>query len=151
MLGKVRRCGSVRSSIPIRTSEPHALVDSNGRHRPKLAATVSLNSEQMKAVRTLRGPMLVLAGAGSGKTRVVTFRIKELIAHGTAPDRILAVTFTNKAAREMRTRATGLVKTPRGGARTESSTLQSLCVRSLRGHADRLGYPLQYSICDQGD
>jgi DNA helicase-2/ATP-dependent DNA helicase PcrA len=151
MLGKVRRCGSVRSSIPIPTSEPHALVDSTGRHRPKLTTTVSLNSEQMKAVRTLRGPMLVLAGAGSGKTRVVTFRIKELIAHGTAADRILAVTFTNKAAREMRTRATELVKTPRGGARPEISTLHSLCVRILRRHADRLGYPRQFSICDQGD
>ncbi|HTV21789.1 MAG TPA: UvrD-helicase domain-containing protein [Polyangiaceae bacterium] len=112
---------------------------------------MALNSEQMKAVRTLSGPMLVLAGAGSGKTRVVTFRIKELIAHGIKADRILAVTFTNKAAREMRTRATELMKTPRGGARPEISTLHSLCVRILRRHADRLGYPRQFSICDQGD
>ena len=112
---------------------------------------MALNSEQMKAVRTLSGPMLVLAGAGSGKTRVVTFRIKELIAHGTSADRILAVTFTNKAAREMRSRATELIKTPRGGARPEISTLHSLCVRILRRHADRLGYPRQFSICDQGD
>jgi DNA helicase-2/ATP-dependent DNA helicase PcrA len=112
---------------------------------------VSLNSEQLKAVHTLSGPMLVLAGAGSGKTRVVTFRIRELIAHGTRADRILAVTFTNKAAREMRTRATELVKTPRGGPRPEISTLHSLCVRILRRHADRLGYPKQFTICDQGD
>jgi DNA helicase-2/ATP-dependent DNA helicase PcrA len=112
---------------------------------------VSLNPAQLEAVHTLSGPMLVLAGAGSGKTRVVTFRIRELIAHGTRPDRILAVTFTNKAAREMRTRAGELVKTPRGAPRPEISTLHSLCVRILRRHADRLGYPRQFSICDQGD
>ena len=112
---------------------------------------MSLNSEQMKAVRTRSGPMLVLAGAGSGKTRVVTFRIKELIAHGIRADRILAVTFTNKAAREMRKRATELIKTPRGGAKPEISTLHSLCVRILRRHADRLGYPRQFTICDAGD
>jgi ATP-dependent DNA helicase UvrD/PcrA len=112
---------------------------------------VSLNSEQLKAVHTLSGPMLVLAGAGSGKTRVVTFRIRELIGSGIRPDRILAVTFTNKAAREMRTRAAELVKTPRGGPRPEISTLHSLCVRILRRHADRLGYPKQFTICDQGD
>src|SRR5688572_8084061 len=105
----------------------------------------------MKAVRTLSGPMLVLAGAGSGKTRVVTFRIKELIAHGIRADRILAVTFTNKAAREMRTRATELIKVPRGAPTPEISTLHSLCVRILRRHADRLGYPKQFTICDAGD
>jgi DNA helicase-2/ATP-dependent DNA helicase PcrA len=95
--------------------------------------------------------MLVLAGAGSGKTRVVTFRIRELIASGIRPDRILAVTFTNKAAREMRTRCAELVKSVRGGPRPEISTLHSLCVRILRRHADRLGYPKQFTICDQGD
>jgi DNA helicase-2/ATP-dependent DNA helicase PcrA len=112
---------------------------------------VSLNPAQLKAVHTLKGPMLVLAGAGSGKTRVVTFRIKELIQHGVSPDRILAVTFTNKAAREMRTRTTELMKAPRGSPRPEVSTLHSLCVRILRRHADRLGYPKQFTICDQGD
>jgi DNA helicase-2/ATP-dependent DNA helicase PcrA len=112
---------------------------------------VSLNAEQLKAVHARSGPLLVLAGAGSGKTRVVTFRIRELIAHGTRPDRILAVTFTNKAAREMRSRASEIVKAPRGTPRPEISTLHSLCVRILRRHAERLGYPRQFSICDQGD
>ncbi len=112
---------------------------------------VSLNPAQLKAVRTLSGPVLVLAGAGSGKTRVVTYRIRELIQNGTAADRILAVTFTNKAAREMRTRTAELLKTKRGAAKPEVSTLHSLCVRILRRHADRLGYPKQFSICDQGD
>src|SRR5688572_20803004 len=110
-----------------------------------------LNPHQNKAVHTLSGPLLVLAGAGSGKTRVVTFRIQRLIQSGIRPERILAVTFTNKAAREMRTRATELVKTPRGTPKPEISTLHSLCVRILRRHADRLGYPKQFSICDAGD
>jgi DNA helicase-2/ATP-dependent DNA helicase PcrA len=110
-----------------------------------------LNPDQLKAVHTLRGPMLVLAGAGSGKTRVVTFRIRELIVHGTRADRILAVTFTNKAAREMLKRTTDLLKLRRGAPRPEVSTLHSLCVRILRRHAERLGYPKQFSICDRGD
>jgi DNA helicase-2/ATP-dependent DNA helicase PcrA len=112
---------------------------------------VSLNPDQLQAVRSLRGPVLVLAGAGSGKTRVVTYRIRELIQHGTAADRILAVTFTNKAAREMLQRTTELLKPRRGAPRPEVSTLHSLCVRVLRRHAERLGYPRQFSICDRGD
>ncbi len=111
-----------------------------------------LNPAQRAAIQTLRGPLLVLAGAGSGKTRVVTYRIRELIRTGTAPERILAVTFTNKAAKEMQERAGKLLpKKRRGQTKPEISTLHSLCVRVLRRHADRLGYPKQFSICDQGD
>lgn len=113
-----------------------------------------LNPPQRAAVTTLRGPLLVLAGAGTGKTRVITYRIAQLIQNGTPADRILAVTFTNKAAREMKTRAMTLL---RGGAKRRSgptpeiSTFHSLCVRILRRNATVLGYPERFSIFDRGD
>src|SRR5436305_14870371 len=75
-----------------------------------------LNVPQLDAVKTLKGPLLVLAGAGTGKTRVVTYRIAELIRRGTKPERILAVTFTKKAAGEMLQRAEALLKGTRGRA-----------------------------------
>ncbi|MGD9719792.1 MAG: ATP-dependent helicase [Pirellulales bacterium] len=109
-----------------------------------------LNPAQRDAVATLTGPLLVLAGAGTGKTRVVTFRIAELIRRGTRPDRILAVTFTNKAAREMHQRASVLLG-KQLNQRPEISTFHSLCVRILRRHATRLGYPQQFAIYDRGD
>ena len=123
--------------------------------KPVGAANTSLselNHEQRRAVTTRSGPLLVLAGAGSGKTRVITFRIAELIRHGTRPDRILAVTFTNKAAREMRERAVGLLgRTKKGDTKPEISTFHSLCVRILRRHIERLGYPANFAIYDSGD
>ena len=101
-----------------------------------------LNTAQRDAVTTLSGPLLVLAGAGTGKTRVITFRIAALMKSGILPERILAVTFTNKAAREMRERALGLIgKRTRGTKPPEISTFHSLCVRILRRHARTLGYP----------
>jgi len=109
-----------------------------------------LNPSQREAVKTLSGPLLVLAGAGSGKTRVVTFRIAELIRHGIRPSRILAVTFTNKAAGEMQERAAQLLG-KRLPEKPEISTFHSLCVRILRRHIKHLGYPAQFAIYDRGD
>ncbi|HUY33718.1 MAG TPA: UvrD-helicase domain-containing protein [Pirellulales bacterium] len=111
-----------------------------------------LNPAQREAVNTLAGPLLVLAGAGTGKTRVVTFRIAELIKHRAPPERILAVTFTNKAAGEMQARAAELLGQRRKGApRPEISTFHSLCVRILRRHITQLGYPSEFAIYDRGD
>src|SRR5262245_40374498 len=110
----------------------------------------ALNPAQQLAVSTLNGPLLVLAGAGTGKTRVVTYRIAELIKHGTRAERILAVTFTNKAAREMQERAAALLR-KRLPAKPEISTFHSLCMRILRRHAPRLGYPAQFAVYDRGD
>lgn len=117
-----------------------------------------LNPEQQEAVQTLRGPMLVLAGAGSGKTRVVTFRVANLIQHGTPPERILAVTFTNKAAKEMRERISHMLGPQRRKRRGESAppapvigTFHSNCVKILRRHARKLGYPENFAIYDRSD
>ena len=111
-----------------------------------------LNQAQADAVNTLSGPLLVLAGAGTGKTRVITFRIAQLIKSGIVPSRILAVTFTNKAAREMRERALKLLGGAKRGTKPpEISTFHSLCVRILRRHAPLLGYPKEFAIYDRGD
>jgi len=108
-----------------------------------------LNPAQQDAVSTLRGPLLVLAGAGSGKTRVVTLRVANLIRHGIQAERILAVTFTNKAAAEMQERIGGLLG--KQTARPQISTFHSHCVRVLRRHIKRLGYPDRFAIYDRGD
>lgn len=94
--------------------------------------------------------MLVLAGAGTGKTRVITHRIAELIRRGTAANRILAVTFTNKAAREMRERAMKLLG-QRPKLKPEISTFHSLCVQLLKRQITHLGYPRRFAIYDRGD
>lgn len=114
-----------------------------------------LNPAQLEAVRTLRGPLLVLAGAGTGKTRVVTYRIAELIRHGTRPERILAVTFTRKAAGEMQERAKELLvgkrRSKKDSPKPEISTFHSLCVRVLRRNVTMLGYPERFTICNRSD
>jgi DNA helicase-2/ATP-dependent DNA helicase PcrA len=111
--------------------------------------TDGLNPDQLDAVVHRGGPLLVVAGAGSGKTRVLTHRIAHLVHEGVHPSRILAITFTNKAADEMRHRVAALVGPV---ARTMwVSTFHSACVRILRANADRLGYPRQFSIYDQAD
>jgi len=109
-----------------------------------------LNPVQGDAVTHAEGPLLVVAGAGSGKTRVLTHRIAHLIRdRGVSPFEILAITFTNKAADEMKARVAALV-----GPVAEKmwvSTFHSACVRMLRRDADRLGYPRQFTIYDQAD
>src|SRR6185295_121515 len=117
----------------------------------------SLNPQQRLAVETLRGPVLILAGAGTGKTRVITHRIAHLIERGIAPGHILAVTFTNKAAREMRDRVTQLI--PRALRRKEGrkaegptiSTFHSLGARILRQHIEALGYKKNFVIYDESE
>ena len=115
-----------------------------------MPAMAELNEEQRQAVEAPDGPLLVLAGAGTGKTRVVTFRIARLIRRGIAPDRILAVTFTNKAAREMQSRIGGLLGRTLN-TRPQISTFHSHCVRILRRQIQRLGYPAKFAIYDRGD
>ena len=110
----------------------------------------SLNPAQKEAVLTTEGPLLVLAGAGSGKTRVLTYRIAHLVADlGIAPWRILAITFTNKAAAEMRERLGALL--PDGTRGMWVCTFHAMCVRMLREDADLLGYTGQFTIYDDDD
>ncbi len=110
----------------------------------------SLNPQQRAAVSHRDGPLLLLAGAGSGKTRVITCRIAYLLSQGIAAEQILAVTFTNKAAREMRERVQEMVgsKAAKGMV---IATFHSLCVRILKAHIDRLGFKKNFSIYGAAD
>lgn len=124
---------------------------SSSSQRPGSGASLNeLNPSQRDAVTTHSGPLLVLAGAGTGKTRVITFRMAELIRQGIEPHRILSVTFTNKAAREMQERMSGLLGR-RQKTKPSISTFHSLCVRILREEIEALGYPKQFVIYDRGD
>jgi len=134
-------------------AEVSAAMDAAAGGRPSAAGpspfTQGLNPDQLDAVVHEDGPLLVVAGAGSGKTRVLTHRIAHLIHHGVHPSRILAITFTNKAAAEMRERVHELV-----GPVVKTmwvSTFHSACVRILRANADAIGYPRQFSIYDSAD
>src|SRR5436190_5908969 len=134
----------------------------------------SLNPEQRRAVETIQGPVLILAGAGTGKTRVITCRIAHLIERGVAPHHILGVTFTNKAAREMQERVRKIDKSqesktrgqktnvenqgsltePPVGERKQGATIctfHSLCVRILRQHIEKLGYKRNFVIYDESE
>jgi ATP-dependent DNA helicase Rep len=110
----------------------------------------SLNPAQLEAVHHLGGPCLVLAGAGSGKTRVITHKIARLLQAGYEPGQIAAITFTNKAAQEMRERAKALVG-PRAAKHLVVSTFHSLGVRILRADGERIGLKPQFSILDSDD
>ena len=115
----------------------------------RTALTATLNPAQQQAVETLAGPLVVYAGAGSGKTRVICHRIAALIDNGAPPSSILAVTFTNKAAKEMRERVEHIV-----GGRARSivvSTFHSACARFLRIFAREAGYSESFSILDDDD
>ena len=122
-----------------------------GAHGGGLSAPAGLNPSQHDAVTTLAGPLLVLAGAGTGKTRVITYRMAELIRTGTPPDRILSVTFTNKAAKEMHERMSTLLGGRRQRTKPLVSTFHSLCVKILRQEITALGYPANFLIYDRGD
>ncbi len=117
----------------------------------------ALNPEQRQAAETIRGPVLILAGAGTGKTRVITFRIAHMVDRGVAPGNILGVTFTNKAAREMQERVSKLVPTPRKRSDEEKPerpticTFHSLCVRILRQHIEKLGYKKNFVIYSESE
>ena len=117
---------------------------------PPAKPTTTLNNAQMAAVQHLSGPCLVLAGAGSGKTGVITHKIARLLQAGLASKEIAAITFTNKAAQEMRERAKALVG-PRAAKDLAVSTFHSLGVRMLRSDGSRLGLKEQFSILDSDD
>lgn len=108
-----------------------------------------LNPMQQKAVLTTEGPVLVLAGAGSGKTGALTVRMAHLLSKGVRPWNILAITFTNKAAKEMRERVNALVG--EGAQDVWISTFHSTCVRILRREIDHIGYDKKFSIYDSDD
>ena len=111
-----------------------------------------LNSEQKKAVEILSGPVLILAGAGSGKTKTLTHRIANLIAHGVAPSQILAVTFTNKAANEMRERLAKLLnQLPTRNFMPYMGTFHGIAVRILRQEAEAAGLDRNFVIYDTDD
>lgn len=110
----------------------------------------SLNPEQRRAAETLEGPLLILAGAGSGKTRALTYRIANMIDHGVSPRSVLALTFTNKAAREMKQRIEQLI----GKEGTDDAwigTFHSTCARILRRDIEKLGYSRSFVIYDDDD
>ena len=109
-----------------------------------------LNESQRAAVEYIDGPELVIAGAGSGKTRVLTYKIAFLLQSGVRASHILALTFTNKAAREMKERIARLV--PAADARyLWMGTFHSVCARLLRTEAERLGFTRDFSIYDTAD
>ena len=111
---------------------------------------LQLNDQQRDAVVYNDGPQLVIAGAGSGKTRVLTYKIVHLLRHGYEPWRILALTFTNKAAKEMRERIQQMVG-PAVASQLWMGTFHSIFARLLRFNADLIGFKSSFTIYDAAD
>jgi ATP-dependent DNA helicase UvrD/PcrA len=136
-----------RGEAPMRP-EPAGLTGTSG----VASLLAGLNPVQLEAVLHVDGPLLVLAGAGSGKTRVIAHRIAHLVASGVAPRQILAVTFTNKAAGEMAQRVAAILAGRAAGGRPPLvATFHATCARVLRAEIHRLGYPRSFVIYDEGD
>jgi len=130
-------------------SDAHLPISQRAMATPPYLA--SLNPEQRAAVEALDGPVLVLAGAGTGKTRVLTTRLAHLLSTGRAkPWGVLAVTFTNKAAREMRERVAHLLG-PGAGGLPWLGTFHSISARMLRTHAELVGLKNNFTILDTDD
>src|SRR6187549_3220741 len=115
----------------------------------KVSYEEQLNAEQLDVVMAGEGPLLVIAGAGSGKTRALTYRVSRLIEDGVDPSELLIVTFTNKSSREMLSRVEQLVTTDT--RRIWGGTFHSIGNRLLRRHAELLGYRSNFSILDEED
>jgi len=121
----------------------------------------NLNDKQIEAVKATQGPVLILAGAGSGKTKALTHRIAYLIASGVKSENILAITFTNKAANEIKERVANLLQSITNNQKTNNQlpsatppfmgTFHSICLRILRQDIDKLGYGKNFAIFDQDD
>ena len=127
----------------------HKFLSING---PMLKFLDELNPEQRLAAETTEGPVLILAGAGTGKTRAITYRMANLVAQSVPAEAILAVTFTNKAAEEMLNRVADLLL--RAGIQVERpwiSTFHSLCARILRREASSVGLPKDFAVYDDDD
>jgi DNA helicase-2/ATP-dependent DNA helicase PcrA len=133
--------------VSLLPSSPDAIA------RPDVQALLArLNPDQRDAVLHVDGPLLILAGAGSGKTRVIAHRIAYLVAQGVDARRLLAVTFTNKAAGEMAERVAAILAGPRGGPRPPLvATFHATCARILRSEIHHLGYPRSFVIYDEDD
>src|SRR6185436_12494822 len=108
-----------------------------------------LNGSQQDAVKCTEGPVMIIAGAGSGKTRVLTYRVAYLLRMGVDPFNILALTFTNKAAKEMRNRISGVTNDE--ARNLWMGTFHSIFARILRIEAERLNYPSNFTIYDTDD
>ncbi len=130
-------------------SREYVLQEFRGSVELKIDYARELNEQQHAAVTALPGPALVIAGAGSGKTRTLTYRVAFLLEQGILPERILLLTFTNKAAREMMRRVNDLIGSDLGAL--WGGTFHSIGNRILRKHADRLGYKPDFTILDRED